>query len=185
MKKNLILIILALIAVFTLAMAGIAYAQQTEPTEPPATCPFTGEGCGGTSGDMMGGWRGMMGGYRDNAEGPMHDAMVAAAADALDIDPAEMEERLEAGETLYSIAEEKGLTLEEFRTLQDDIRKNAIAAAVAEGAITQEQADWMLERMEYREKNGGGSGCGMHGGRGVTGGGRGWRSMMRGFWADS
>ena len=118
---------------------------------------------------MMGG--GMMGYAGADAEGPMHDAMIAAFAQNLGITVDDLNARLAKGETMAQIAASKGLTSAEFYTLMTDARSQAIDQAVKDGTLTQAQADWMKQR-----------GAGMMGGynaRGGRGAGRG--GMMGGF----
>jgi hypothetical protein len=125
---------------------------------------------------MMYGRRGpgMMG---DGAYGPMHEYMEDAIAEALDLSHEEFEQRLAAGETPWSIAEEKGFTAEEFANLMLEARNKALDAAVADGVLTQEQADWMKERMSAMWQNGFGPGSGgcMDPGYGARHSGPGWR----------
>ena len=95
----------------------------------------------------------------------LHDGFIAFYADALNLDVATLEARLEAGETMADIAVAEGLTLDEFQALRLDAREAAIAQAVADGTLTQDQADLM---------NQGGFGrMGGQGGRGAGNGGRG------------
>jgi len=46
----------------------------------------------------------------------------------------------------WAIAQAQGLSDEEIRDRTAQLRADALAQAVADGLITQEQADWMLER---------------------------------------
>jgi hypothetical protein len=62
----------------------------------------------------------------------------------------DLDSRLAAGETHYTIALELGLTVNEFTALMAEVRADAIAAAVADGALTQAQADWMVQRTPGR-----------------------------------
>ncbi len=79
------------------------------------------------------------------AEGPLHEYIVAELAEGLAMTPEALEARLEAGDRLIQIAEEQGLTVEEARDLMVEAKANAIEQALAEGAITQEQADWLRQ----------------------------------------
>lgn len=95
--------------------------------------------------------------------GLLHDYMVAALADALDLTVDEVDARLTAGETMYEIALAEGIAAEDIPALLTEVRTNAINAALADGVITQAQADRMLARMA---KQGSGSGtCTMGGTR--------------------
>lgn len=107
--------------------------------------------------------------------GPMHEAMLNALAEGLGLTRADLDARLAAGETPYTIAQAQGLTDEEFTALMQAARAAAIAQAVVDGTLTQEQATWMLSHnMQGMGANmhsggmgnmmGGGMGAGMHGG---------------------
>ena len=170
MKKTLIVTAVILAALVTLGIAGFAYAQsQTPPTPPTGTYGpgmMGGRGAGGPG--MMGRWGG--GGMLANgAYGPMHEYMVAAVAQALGLDPADVQSRLEAGETMWQIAQSQGLNDAEIAELMSTAHQDALQAAVAAGVITQEQADWMSQHMQQRWQNGGAGAGSCHGGRGPRG----------------
>ena len=176
MKKLLVIgaIATAIVAVAALGLTSWAYAQDTQPT-----CPF----CGDSS------QMGMGGGYRGQAGtdeyGPMHDYMIAAIADAFGVSPEELEAAHDSGKTMWDIAQEQGKTVEEFQAVMLAARTQAFKQMVADGVITQDQADWMLNHMNggmgggYGRGGFGAGGCGMttesqsagygpgmHGGRG-------------------
>lgn len=160
MAKNILIFLAgAVVTALVLGAAGFVYAQ----TQNPPNAPY-----GGYPGGMMGGrgfHGGMMGGWRAGAdadyEGPMHDAMIAALAEALDVTPAELEEAHDAGQTMWQFAEAKGLTADEFSQIMIAARTKALEQAVADGTITQAQADWMIQRMSQAQANGFGMGaCG-------------------------
>jgi hypothetical protein len=102
------------------------------------------------------------------AYGPLHEYMVAAFAEALGLTPEELQARYDDGDTPWDIAQEQGLTQEEFAELVVTARTEALNQAVAEGAITRQQADWMIQRMDQMHENGftPGSCPGMTNGRG-------------------
>ena len=107
------------------------------------------------SGGMMGergndfgpGMMGRLGRDIAQAKGVMHDYMISAFADAVGLTVDQVETRLANGETLKEIATAQGFTGEKLTTLADQVRKAALDKAVAEGVITQAQADRMSERM--------------------------------------
>jgi hypothetical protein len=119
----------------------------------------------------MGGY-GMMG--LNGEEGPMHETMVTAVADALGMAPEEIETRHDAGESLWQIAAAEGLSAEEIQDLMFSAHDAALEEAVANGWLTQEQADWMDSHMEQMWE--GGSPCGSQDGTGFMPhrGGRNW-----------
>ncbi len=115
---------------------------------------------GGRGFGRRGGGRGMMGEGGD--KGVMHEYMIAGLAEALGLAPEELEERHEAGESFEDIALSLGFTEDELPGLFEEAHAEALALAVADGVITQEQADEMLERGGFGF--GGGHGGGHHGG---------------------
>lgn len=123
---------------------------------------------------MMGGrgFGGMMGDRAEGGYGPMHEYMEQAFAKALGLSEEELEERIEAGETMWQIAQDLGFTQDEFANLMIEARTSALDQAVEAGLLTREQADWMIQRMAQRQAAGFGPGSG-----GCWGGGRmgGWR----------
>lgn len=171
MKKFLIVGAILLAVVVTLGAAGLAYAQSQTPGDTP-TAPV-GPGMMGRGGMM--GHGGMMGrgaGATEGAYGPLHTYMQAAFAEALGLTPEELQERHDAGETMWDIAlaQNPDLTQEAFAEMMTAARTEALNAAVADGAITQEQADWMIERMNSMHANGFGPGSGQcQGGAGMRG----------------
>lgn len=166
MKKSLMVVAVLAAILTALGAVGFALAGQNTPPNP------YGPG-------MMGGrGGGMMGGLRDeDGYGPMHEVMEEAMAEALGITEEELEERHAAGETAWTIAQEKGLTQEQFVQLMTEARQNAFAQLVEEGVLTQEQADWMLERMGSRMQYGFGDGTGTCMGGGFRGGRGGWNNQ--------
>jgi hypothetical protein len=168
------------IAVAALAV-GVAFAQTPAP-----------QGNGSYGPGMMGGrgGHGMMGfgGPVDGSYGPMHETMVSTFAEAFGLTPEALQARLDAGETMWQVADSQGYDLETFRSLMLEARAEALQKAVENGTITQEQADWMSQRMNrmggfgYGACDGSGpaDGMGMRGG-GVRGfGNRGARSASSG-----
>ena len=179
MKKFWIIGTLAALALIAFGVVGYAYAQSQDSGSPNTG---TGYGCGmfgagnqsGTGGRMG---RGMMGNraadqgdtgcpMTDGDEngtaeyGLLHDYMYKAFAQALGLTPEELETRRQAGDTLWDIAQEQGMTAEQFQELMTTARTNAINHAVADGVITQEQGDFMLQHMGSMMGNGSGFGAG-------------------------
>ena len=149
MKK--IVITVAVVGILTLALAGLAYAQTTSPPEPEYPEGYYGSGrMGMRDGHDIDSWgRDHRAGEPANIEGfgPMHDEMMAAFAQIFDLSVDELEDRHDAGETMWDMAEDLGLTPEQFRELKIQARNQALAQAAADGVIPQEQYNWMLERM--------------------------------------
>ena len=100
-------------------------------------------------------------------------------ADRLQVAETELENRLSNGETMWQIAESKGLTTEQFNQLMIDARNAALDQMVASKQITQAQADLMKQHMTGGVNAGG---CPMlgAGGAGRSGRSGGWGMMGRG-----
>jgi hypothetical protein len=77
----------------------------------------------------------------------MHDVMVDSMAKALGVNPTELEKSLDDGETMWQVAQDKGLNAEQFSAAMQQARTEALKQAVTKGTITQAQADWMAQRM--------------------------------------
>jgi hypothetical protein len=178
MFKKLLIIGIAFGAVVVLSLGaiGFAYAQTANPTDGTPVPQWGGRG-GMMNGDwtgrggMMGGNRGTRGGmmgWQDGSYGPMHEYMISALAEGLDMTSEELQARIDQGETPYQVAQSAGLSDEQITTLFDEAHDKALQAAVDAGALTQEQADWMESHHEQMWQNGttpGAGGC-MGGGRG-------------------
>lgn len=183
MKKFTIYTAITVVLLAALAMAGMAFAQtQTTPVpDQPHTSrqPWTpGAGTMGPRGGMMGGrWNRGNDQFFTGSYGPMHDTMISALAKAFNLNPEELEARHAAGETMWDIAQDMGLAQEQFQAAMIQARTEAINQAVAVGVISQEQADWMLERMNGMWSGGYGPGSGSCPGMGggLQGRNSGWR----------
>ena len=175
MKTNTILVIGAVLVALVLAVgvAGYAYAQ----TPPQPTTPWGRGGMMGGGGMMgRGGGYGagmMAGGYYSS----MHTYMVAVVAKALNMTTDELNAELTSGKTMWLVAQEKGVSAEKFQQIMIDARKTALDQMVADGLLTQAQADAMLARMQNMPmwggtgEAGGTGGCPMGGdGFGRSGG---------------
>ena len=124
----------ALIAVTGAVAAGTAFAQGETPGATPSV----------TEGKMkMGRGFGFWGGSSTQFD---------AVAKALNLTPTQLFEQLHSGKTLEEIAEAQGVALQTVMDAMNAERiqamKDQIAQAVADGKITQAQADWMLEGIE-------------------------------------
>jgi hypothetical protein len=171
MKKLLVVGAVLALAIVALGMAGLVYAQ----TQTPPTPTFPGYGPG-----MMGGRGGMVGGFQSGNIGPMHDYMVDAYAEALGITVEEFQDRLAGGENMWQIALSLGFSEEAIPGLMIAAHTQALNKAVDDGVLSQEQADWMIQRMAHMQAQGfgpGAGGCGGFGGRTARAGGmmQGWR----------
>ncbi len=108
--------------------------------------------------------------------GPLHEYMEKALAAKLNLPLATVESEFDAGKSLYQIALDHGIAQANLQAFMLDVRTQALKAAVADGVITQAQADRMTQRggrgMGARMMNGGTGPCG---GTGIPVGG----SMMQ------
>ncbi len=94
------------------------------------------------------GGRGKRGG-KGQQDGALQEYVKPAMADALGFTLEEFEALHEDGDfNLKEYAEEQGWTDEEIQEMMKTVFSDAVAAALADGTITQEQADKMLEKIE-------------------------------------
>lgn len=152
--------VVAMVAVIALTSVVAVSAQAATPPQ--------GAGPWNNTGGYAGRGRGPGGqglGIMAVDEAVMH----AKIAEALGISVEEFEAALAEGKTLYVLAQELGVDFAEVRAAMDAAHAEALAQAVADGTITQEQADWILS---HRAQMGqwGASGAGPMG-RGVRMGG--------------
>jgi hypothetical protein len=154
MKKTILIVGLVVAALVVLGV-GVAFAQ--------GPAPYTGGG-------MMGG----------NGGGWMHNYVEQALAAKLGLTEEQVEDQLAAGKSMYQIALDNGIKQEAITEFMNQVHKDAFAQAVKDGVVTQQQADWMLQRMQSR---GFGTGnCPMQNGQGgqFNRGGYGPGGMMNG-----
>jgi hypothetical protein len=167
-------LVIGLLVALTLVL-GVAGAALAQGSTPPAddACPFGG-GCGGfgMGGPGMGGF-----GY--------HGTLPDLLAEALGMTVDELYEALADGKTVAEVAEQQGVGLADVVEAVMAPRVEQLEQAVADGYLTQEQTDWMIDEMtehltwrfeNFGLGNGdyGSGGCGMMGGSfGRSGGWRG------------
>jgi polyhydroxyalkanoate synthesis regulator phasin len=77
----------------------------------------------------------------------------ADMAAAIGITEDQLKSELASGKKLSDILADQGITEEQFQQKMLEIRKEALAQAVADGKLTQDQADKMLQRMEKPRQN--------------------------------
>ncbi len=169
------------LSVLVAGLAGVVLAQDDTP-QPGELCPFGGE-CQGYG---MGGY-----GMRGNGYG---GSMPTLLAEALGMTTEELYAAQTAGQTVAEIATAQGVELVDVVAVVVAPYAERLAQSVADGFLTQEQADAMLaamtEHMTERFETlgiGYGGGCGMGGGGRFgtsddtgTNGGWGHRGGMRG-----
>jgi hypothetical protein len=96
-----------------------------------------GRGAGG----MMNGKRGMMNGTDNRVD--MQTYYQTAVAEQLGMTASDLQTKQQAGTSLLTIAAEKDLSVKEYNTMLETARTNAVDKALADGVISQNQADQM------------------------------------------
>jgi hypothetical protein len=102
--------------------------------------------------------------------GLLHDYMEKALAEKLGVPLATVEAQFDAGKTLYQVALDNGIAQADLPAFMLEVRTTAINAAVADGIITQAQANRMLQSGGRGMGQGmmrGGTGAGSCGGTGI------------------
>jgi hypothetical protein len=140
------ILVVAVVAVLTLGAIGlgVAYAQNPFPNRP-----FT-------SGGMMGGYWSQQGGSNwmsavhnwMTSTGSMHTLLWDATANALGLTSDELSAELDSGKTLAELAEERGLDRAAFIAALENAHQAGLSQSVADGILTQEQANDMLMQMD-------------------------------------
>lgn len=134
LKKTVIAIGMAVIAA-GLIYTGVSFAQADDPAPQPGGF-WGGMGHGQRRGEAFQ----VMGGIDRSA---VRDAMHSTLAAGLGIPQEELDSRLAAGERPYEIAASLGFSDEEFVELHTAARDSAISKLLANGVVTEDQAEWM------------------------------------------
>jgi len=168
MKTKILVVALMLITAASLAFAGYSFARAQSPTpgsegdgqsylhqelqgrpaHGPGGMPF--EGPGGMQFFGLGG-SGEYGPFSDKPEGafgPLAEYIKQAVADLLGLTVEELEQAREDGTPFADLLDAAGLTVEEFVEAMKAQKETIVAQAVEDGAITQEQADFILEHCD-------------------------------------
>ena len=159
----------ALAGLLLVGMAGLALAQGPQPGQG-TPGPGFGWGCGGFG--MMGSGSG--------SRWDMHQTMWEAAAKALGLTTDQLTAEFQAGKTLSQIAKEHNVEMATLQKALTDAQKTALDKAVADGWLTQKQADLMVDHMNDMWQAFGDSGFGPGGWMMGPGGGPGRGMMGRG-----
>ena len=168
--------VIATVAVLAIAALGAGFVLAQTPT-PPALWGNGYGMMGGNGGyGMMGGYGyqngtpasgygyGMMGNFAQNGDGyaslrvnnmhqwmttngGMHTLVWNGLADALNLTPDGLNEQLASGKTLTQIAEAQSVSQEQLAAALETSVKAGLDKAVADGVLTQVQADQMLGHM--------------------------------------
>jgi hypothetical protein len=159
MNKYVKTILIVAIAALAFGATGVAYAQGPSQAAGAGVAAMGGRGNRGGNGL----------GTAAVDEGILHDYYLAAYSDALGISEADLQARLDNGETMSQIALSTGITLDEFRALMVDVRNEAVDQALAAGVISEAQAEWLKVHGAGQMAGGqmaGGQGAGNQAGRG-------------------
>jgi lambda repressor-like predicted transcriptional regulator len=81
---------------------------------------------------------------------PYHDQIQEAVAEALGISVEELEAAHDEGKTLRDLAEEQGVELADVQAALEAAHLEAVEQAVADGVISEEMAERIIERMEQK-----------------------------------
>jgi len=128
MKRTWIIGILSLAIVAVLGLTAFSYAQAAGGRGSHER-PFSGE---------------RMAGHRDEP-GLMQPYFESAAADILGVSVEELEAARGDRTAMAAMLEDAGLTIEEFRAAMDAALPDAVAQALEDGVITEDQAEFILE----------------------------------------
>jgi len=138
MKKWILAI--SIVGLVSMAGLGVVMAQDTAPETPVgpgcANCPYGGAGYAGNQ--------------------ALHDYMSSALADALGISVEDFLSYRAEGQTFYQIAAALHLDMDTVTDKLSQVRQDAIEAAFADGALTQDQYDYLMERAQFGNRFGGG-----------------------------
>lgn len=153
MKKWVLIAVVVLIAVLALVPAVLAQGPLNQDSSAYGSGSMMGGGFGRGSMMMQGGF----GAANGSQQGPMMGmgprwggaagSLVTVAAAQLGMTPAELLVELQAGKTIAQVAGEKGVAVETIVEAFVAGRAEQLAQLVANGQLTQEQADAMLATM--------------------------------------
>ena len=170
MKTNFVkYLVIALVAVIVTGALGLGVAFAQNPTP---LSPFTSDGMMGGVWNQQGGsnWMSAMHNWMTTSGG-MHTLALDSLANTFGLTTDELNEELNSGKTLATLAEEKGLDRVALVAELESAHQIGLAQAVADGILTQEQADAMFNQMAGRyewmlDNMGAGADYGMIGERG-------------------
>ncbi len=158
MSKKIIITALAMVLIVAFGVVSLARAQTQPP--PKLDCPndcqydqqqsfyhMGGRGNRGTSDWENRAQGGLIG------QGLLHEYMVAALAEVLDMPVDQLEQRLIESNNLGTILEEMGIEHDTIYNLLGEARIIAIERAAEDGIMDQEQADWMLNRINQMQSS--------------------------------
>lgn len=92
-------------------------------------------------------------GFRHNKEHHFRGPKLDNAANVLGMTVDQLKTELQSGKKMKQIITEHGMTMDQFRQKMLELRKEAISKAVADGKLTQDQANKIIQRMEQHFNN--------------------------------
>ncbi len=125
-----------LVGIVALATASAVFAQGGTP--PSTWAPF------GPGGMMGGNGYGRMGGYGYGFMTEYRDLMHQPVAEALGLSLDDFNTAIASGQTPWQLAQDKGVDAAALQAAMQAGHAAALKQAVADGKLTQEQADYML-----------------------------------------
>ncbi len=142
MKKIIVVLTIVAVGMVAFSFVGDASAQTASPQ-------YFGKGgskgiCGG-----CGNGTGVPIERNININGLLDDAMASYLAGKLKIDVGDLKAREAAGESLVEIGLSLGFVQQTILDLHQEARIAALTQALADGLITQEDADWLISRLDY------------------------------------
>jgi uncharacterized protein YidB (DUF937 family) len=140
MKKWIPVVVIAVVAV-GLVLGGVAYAAASAAAAPAAS-ELAAYGRMRSQAGPGGGPDGL---WPAGARDQLHDYVFQAAAEALGLSVYDLQAKLDDGQHLAQIAEEEGIGQEDLPAFMQEAWSEAVQAAVADGVLTQDQADAVLE----------------------------------------
>jgi hypothetical protein len=166
MKNFLLPLTILLVAIFAFSIVSSASAEELTPYYPGNGNGYGGNGHGaggqggnGNSGNGRGptnrGNAGTPLQQNINLDGQLDPYYTAYMAQALGIAPDELAARLAAGESFVSLGLLLGFDQDALFEMQTAAKTNAINQAVLDGLLSQEEADWLLSRLEMGRYGGG------------------------------
>ncbi|HNB55291.1 MAG TPA: hypothetical protein PK530_25290, partial [Anaerolineales bacterium] len=146
MKK---MFVIGLVLGAILALGGMAYGVYSATSANAASA--TSDTLSGFAADLGLGKGPMVNslGFGDDdtdSDHPLRPYVEAAVAEILGISVEDLQAAKDEGQHTRDLVEAAGLTMDEFRTALDEALPGIVEQALADGAITQEQADLVLER---------------------------------------
>lgn len=99
------------------------------------------------------GWFGDFSGKKHDGKAIIRVRANDETAKILGLTPDQLKSEIESGKKLPEIIADHGLTAEQFHQKMLEIKKEALAKAVSEGKLSQEQADKMIQRIKQRFDN--------------------------------